>query len=359
MPSKPLTIRYEDDLRLFSSTWRQFGLWAGLLLLVGYPLLASNYWITLGVIASTVTVGSIGLMILTGFTGQISLGHAAFLAVGAYSAAGIATHVGGPFWIGMLAGGAAAAIVGLSVGPFALRLRGLYLAIVTLGLVFLVQHLLRSLPGLSGGAAGIRAPMYWWFETAGAPATFGAVDGTIPLSAGQQLFYVYAGLAAAATLFAKNLHRGHTGRAMTAVRDRDIAASVMGVDLARTKVIAFGLSSFFGGLAGAMFAYQQRFITIDPPFNLALSVEYILVIVIGGLGTVFGAVAGALTFVYVGAVAERLLGGLPLISELTSSQQRILLFSLVVGGFLLVEPLGLYGVWVRIRTYFATWPFRY
>jgi len=308
----------------------------------------------------TTVVGATGLMILTGFTGQISLGHAAFLGLGAYSAAILASHLGWPFWIGLLAGGVCAAAVGLAVGPFALRLRGLYLAIVTLGLIFLVQHLLYSFPRLTGGVAGIRVPMYWWFSEPGAPATFGSGSlFGVSLGFGQQLFYLYAVLAFLAVWFAKNVHRSHTGRAMTAVRDRDMAASAMGVNVAKTKVVAFGLSSFLAGVAGAMFAYQQRFLTIDPPFNLTMSVEYIVIIVVGGLGTVLGGVVGALAFVYVGALAERCLGYLPLISQLTSSQQRIVLFSVIVCGFLLLEPLGLAGLWLRVRTYFASWPFRY
>jgi len=360
MPRAPLTVRFEDDLRLIPGPWQRVGLAAGAVVLTVYPLLLGSYWLALGTVAMTTVVGATGLMILTGFTGQISLGHAAFLGLGAYSAAILAAHLGWPFWMGLIAGGVCAALVGLGIGPFALRLRGLYLAIVTLGLIFLVQHLLHSFPKLTGGVAGIRVPMYWWFEEPGTPATFGAGSPFgVPFAFDQQLFYLYALLAILAVLFAKNLHRSHTGRAMTAVRDRDMAASAMGVNIARTKIVAFGLSSSLAGVAGAMFAYQQRFLTIDPPFNLTMSVEYIVIIVIGGLGTVLGGVVGALAFVYVGALAERFLGHLPLLSQLTSSQQRIVLFSVIVGGFLLLEPLGLAGVWHRVRTYFATWPFRY
>lgn len=144
-----------------------------------------------------------------------------------------------------------------------------------------------------------------------------------------------------------------------AVRDHDLAAAVLGISPARTKIIAFGISSFFAGVAGAMFAYQQPVLTVNPPFNLEMSVQYIAMIVLGGIGTVFGAVWGGIAFAALSPLLEHLGGALPYISELTSAQQSTLLFSLLVIGFLVLEPLGLYGIWLRIKRYFMAWPFRY
>ncbi|MBI4259992.1 MAG: branched-chain amino acid ABC transporter permease [Actinobacteria bacterium] len=366
MPVRPLVTRYEDDLRLFASRWQQAGLALGLVVVLVYPFVAGNRWLSIGNQALVAVVGSTALMILTGFTGQISLGHAAFLAVGAYTAGTLTTHLGLPFWLALPAAGLAAAALGLVVGPFALRLKGLYLAIVTLGMIFVVKHLLLSIPSLTRGVQGIGVPMNWWFVegaeggVAGA-GTFGRpfAVGALRFDFNTQAYFLFLVVAAFTVWFAKNLQRSRTGRAMAAVRDRDIAASVVGVHLARVKVEAFAISSFFAGVAGAMFAFGQRFITVDPPFNLLMSVQYIAMIVLGGIGTVFGAVAGALAFTMLTPLAETVGRGLPLIGDLSSLERSTLLFSLLVGAFLLFEPLGLFGIWLRIKLYFLAWPFRY
>jgi branched-chain amino acid transport system permease protein len=144
-----------------------------------------------------------------------------------------------------------------------------------------------------------------------------------------------------------------------AVRDHDVAAAVMGVNPARAKITAFGLSSFFAGLAGGMFALQQQFITVDPPFNLLLSVQYIAMIVLGGIGTVFGAVWGALAFVFLSPLLEIVGRATPGLDQLSSSLQSTLLFAILVITCLVFEPLGLYGLWLRVKRYFMAWPFRY
>ncbi len=358
MPTTPLSVRYEDDLRLFASVWRRIGIVLLAVGVVAFPFVVDGRWVMTANFALVAVVGAVGLMILTGFTGQISLGHAAFLAIGAYTAAVTGDTFGLPFWLSIPLGGALAALVGLAVGPFALRLRGLYLAIVTLGLVFIVNHLLRAFPEVTGGLSGIRVPMLWWFD---GPRVGDATWelGPLTLASREQLYFLFVLITVGVVLFATNLRRSRTGRAMNAVRDRDVAAAVMGVNVARTKLEAFGISSFIAGMAGAMFGYVQTFITIDPPFNLIMSIEYIAMIVLGGVGTVVGAVLGGLAFVAIGPIAEHLLGGLPLLSELSSSQQQRLMFAVIVGAFLLLEPLGLYGVWIRIKIYFMAWPFRY
>lgn len=358
MPTKPLSIRYEDDLRLLSSRWRQAGLVLLVLFSLAFPLRASSLWLTLGAEILVFVVGAVGLMILTGFTGQISLGHAAFIGIGGYTAAILAGTYGVPFWVIIPIAGVLAAAVGLAVGPFALRLRGLYLAIVTLGLVFLVAHMLRSFPEWTGGLSGIAVPMLWWFDG----PVVGSSDVTIlgtPLDSSIQKYYLFLVLATVAVLFATNLRRSHTGRAMAAVRDRDVAAAVMGVDVARSKYVAFGVSSFLAGVAGAMFGWESQFLTIDATVNLLISIEYIAIIVIGGIGTVVGAVLGAVAFVVLGQLADAFLGELPLLSELSSAQRRNSFQAILVAGFLIAEPFGLYGIWIRIKFYFMAWPFRY
>lgn len=363
MPTRALVTRYEDDLRRFPDLWQKVGLALGFALVMIWPWAVGPYGLTVANLAMVAVVGSVGLMVLTGFTGQISLGHAAFMALGAYTAA-VGGSFGVPVWLVLPLAGAVAAAVGLAVGPFALRLKGLYLAIVTLGLLFLVNHTLLSLPELTGGVGGIPVPVLTRFGEAlpryALPEFAKPIAlGPLSLTFERKLYFLFLLVATLVVLGASNLARTNAGRAMMAVRDHDLAAAVLGVNPARPKVIAFGLSSAFTGIAGAMFAYQQQYVTVDPPFNLLMSVQYIAMIVLGGVGTVFGAVAGGIAFTVLSPAAEKVGAFIPLLNTLSSAQQATLLFSLVVMGFLLFEPLGLYGIWLRVKRYFMAWPFRY
>lgn len=362
MPTRPLVTSYEEDLRRFPDRWQQVGLVALAVFLAVWPFVASARWLSVSNQASTAIVGALALMLLTGFAGQISLGHAAFLAVGAYTTAVGGKHLGLPFWLLIPTSGVTAAAVGLLVGPFALRLRGLYLAIVTIGMLLLVDHTLLSLPEWTGGVGGTAVPIHMGFAEAGS----GLGDFSGPLQIGgfeltfdQKLYFLYAAIAVAATVLVSNIRRSRTGRAMMAVRDSDLAAEALGVSPARTKVLAFGLSSFLAGVAGSMFAYQQQYITVEPPFDLIMSVQYIAMIVLGGIGTVGGAVMGALAYTVLTPLAEMVGRELPVISSLSSAQQSTLLFSVLVIAVLVVEPLGLYGAYLRVKRYFLAWPFRY
>jgi branched-chain amino acid transport system permease protein len=364
MPTRALVTSYKEDSRLFADLWHKIAWVLGGAVLLAWPWVVSARWLTIGVQTLTAVVGSVALMILTGFAGQISLGHAAFLAVGAYTAAILGHAVHMPFWLAMPLAGLAAAAVGLCVGPFALRLRGLYLALVTLGLIFIVAHLLLSFPDVTGGVSGLSVPMHTWFTAPEGTSSLGAMTqtgsiGGIEIRFSTKLYYLYLALAIGVSLMGVNLRRSHSGRAMMAVRDSDLAAEALGVDPARTKILAFGISSFLAGVAGAMYAFEQQYITVEPPFDLHMSVSYIAMIVIGGIGTIFGAVAGAITLVMVSPLVESLTAGLPLLSELTSAQRSTLVFSLLVCGFLIFEPLGLLGIYLRIKRYFLAWPFRY
>lgn len=362
MPNRPLTTSYQDDFSLLAGRWERIGLLLLTVFVLAYPYFATTNWVTVANLALIAVVGSVALMILTGFTGQISLGHAAFLAIGAYTTGVLGSKFGLPFWLLIPASGVMAAAVGLMIGPFALRLEGLYLAIVTIGLTFLVNHVLLSMPDVTGGHVGLMVPAHAWFGEANQPLTAFTETwriGGFDFNFERKLYFVFLLVAVLTTFAARNLARSNTGRAMMAVRDQDVAASVMGVSPARTKIIAFGISSFFAGVAGALYGLQQQFITVDPPFNLLLSVQYIAMIVLGGVGTVFGAVAGALAFVFLSPLLEILGRHTPLLQELSSSQQSTLLFAVLVIVTLVFEPLGLYGIWLRIKRYFLAWPFRY
>ncbi len=361
MPNRPLTADYLDERKLWLGRWERRGMILLVALMLAFPLLATTNWVTIANLTMVSIVGSVALMILTGFTGQISMGHAAFLALGAYTAAVLGSHWQWPFWLILPVSGTVAALVGLAVGPFALRLEGLYLAIVTIGLIFLVNHVLLSFPQYTGGVGGIAVPMYAGFGEGGQGGLSALTEtvwiGDFALNFERKLYLLFSLLMLLSVWGIRNLARSNAGRAMMAVRDHDLAAAVMGVNPARTKIIAFGLSSFIAGIAGAMFAFQQQFLTVEPPFNLLMSVQYIAMIVLGGIGTVFGAVAGPIAFVVLSPLMEALGRNLPLLDQLNSSQQSTLLFALLVMGFLIFEPLGLYGIWLRIKRYFMAWPF--
>jgi branched-chain amino acid transport system permease protein len=364
MPRRTLITRYQDDLSLFPDRWHVVGWLVCAPLALLYPFLASDAWLTVGNLALVAVVGSVSLMILTGFAGQISLGHAAFMALGAYTTAVLGNRLHLPAFVLLPMAGAVAAAVGLAVGVFALRLEGLYLAIVTLGLIFLVNHALLSFPEHTQGLTGIAVPVHTWFGGDDAARARGSIHDPVTvlgltLTFERKLYLAFLGLAALVTYLAKNLQRSATGRALMAVRDRDLAAAALGVSPARAKILAFGISSFLAGVAGGMFALQQQYITVDPPFNLYLSVQYIAMIVLGGLGTVFGAVTGALAFTMLQPLLEEVGALLPFLSGLTRAQQATVLFSLLVILVLAFEPLGITGVWLRVKRYFAAWPFRY
>lgn len=359
MPVRPLVTSYEQDLGLYPDFWHRLGWSLAGVGLLALPWVASARWLSVANQALVAIVGAAGLMILTGFAGQISLGHAAFLAVGAYTVAvaGELWHL--PFWLGLPLAGFLAAAVGLAVGPFALRLKGLYLAIVTLGLLFLVQHTLMSLNTWTHGVSGIAVPLHLTFSPDG--PVFGRTFTTGPLTwtFERQLYLLYLPITATAAWACRNLQRSNTGRAMMAVRDSDLAAAALGVSPARAKVTAFGLSSFLAGVAGAMFAWQQQYITIEPPFDLHLSVMYIAMIVLGGLGTTFGAIWGAAFVVVLTPLSQALGRVLPGLGALSTAQQATVVTAVVVCLLLIFEPLGLLGVWLRVKRYFASWPFSY
>ena len=362
MPTRPLVTRYEDDLVLFPDLWHKLGLLAAALALLLFPLVASDYWLTVANNAMVAVVGAVAMMVLTGFAGQVSLGHAAFLAVGAYTVAILGGSWGVPFWIALPLAGLVAAGVGLAVGPFALRLEGLYLAIVTVGLLFLVEQGLRNGLDVAYGKDYLPVPMELGFgrppPDALGPFRTTTALGSLEVRPDHKLYALFLVLTAVTVWVGRNIGRSNLGRAMMAVRDRDLAASTLGVHPGRTKLAAFGLSSFMAGVAGAMYACAHPVLTLEP-FSLKMSIEYVAMVVLGGIGTIFGAVWGALAYTVLLPVAEQLGSVLPFPAGFTSEHQSVLIFFPLLCAFLVFEPLGLFGIWLRVKRYFLAWPFRY
>ena len=356
---------YDEELALFNTRPKQVGVAAIVVLALVMPWVLTDPLLQTLATAFVFAIGALGLNIVTGLAGQVSLGHAFFLGIGAYTAAAISGDPDGrtigygvtflPLWL--LAGGLVAAVAGALVAPLATRLRGLYLAIVTLGLVFVGEHIFKEWEALTGGA-GVGRP-------AAEPVIFGyAFDQDNEfLTKDQNLYLLMLVLLLVFALLARNLARSRVGRAFAAVRDRDVAAEMMGINLGRTKLLAFAISSFYAGCAGALLYTITGF--FDPTsFNLLLSVQFIAMVLIGGAGTVAGTLMGALFISLLPTLTRAIPDYIPWISVQVTDVPNVfqleqILYGLLIVGFLLFEPRGLFGIWIRIRNYWKSWPFSY
>jgi branched-chain amino acid transport system permease protein len=324
--------------------------WTGVLMvaLLCAPLVVGNYLLTLMVSALIAVIGAVGLNVLTGTTGLISLGQAGFLAVGAYANAILLSDYGMPVWLTLPAAGLASGLVSIVVGIPSLRLKGLYLAITTLAFSFIINHFILYADSLTHGSNGI-------FVT-------GASVLGIKFDRGLPLYYLSLGLAVAMVLATLNLSRTRIGRAWMAIRDHDIAARVMGIDLVRYKLLAFFISSFIVGIAGALMSLQIRFVNIDV-FALILSIEALAIIIFGGLGSIAGAVIGA---VFLSFLPELIRILVSIFASEDSAfytsyvfEIRGIAYGVVIVIFLRFKPEGLIGLWRDARKYWSNWPLAY
>ena len=360
-----MPLRYEDDLKLFKSRQARIGL--ALLLVVGvlYPLSTkSNLWLTVFDYAGIFAIGAIGLNLLTGYTGQVSLGHAFFVGIGAYCTVFFGGQHHQSMIVWLLAAAVIGGVLGGIIGPFALRLRGNYLAVVSLGLVFLGLQSFKHYDGITGGPGGrsIAVPMKL------GPVNFSKLSiGNQVYTKNQGFFLLVWAVVAVMALLAKNIVRTRPGRAMQAVRDRDVAAEVIGVSLFRYKVGAFVISSAMAAVAGALFAAYQGFVQPDD-WGLALAIEYVAIIIVGGIGTIFGSILGALFIAAIPQLVNRYSGSIPLVTKtvgqthgfhLTVFQLNQAIFGVLIVLFLVIEPRGLAAVWLRLKAYVKSWPFSY
>jgi branched-chain amino acid transport system permease protein len=364
--SRPLLhTSYRSDMALLNTRSKLVTVLLIIAAALLLPLALTDQYLTILARGSAFAIGAIGLMLLTGFAGQVSLGHAFFAAVGFYAAAVIAGDPDGRtlgfgitevvVWLPIA--GLVAAVVGVVVAPLATRLRGLYLAIVTLGLVFVGEHLFEQWRSVTGGPSNGRPPP---------PLTVLGYrldqDGPF-FTRQQQLFWVMLVLLVLFALAARNIGRSNVGRAFTAVRDRDIAAGVIGVDVVRQKTVAFAISSFYAGCFGGL--YYTTFLNVNPEqFNLFLSVQFIVMVLIGGVGTISGAIAGAFLIALLPKITQTLAAVLPFVSTrpadiLNDSLMQFVLYGLLIIGFLIFEPRGLFGIWHRIRSWWKSFPFSY
>lgn len=321
--------------------------WAavGLALVAVFPLFANSYALNLATTVAVAGVAVVGLNLLCGVAGQLSLGHAGFMAIGAYTQAILTTDHAWPALLALPVAGGLAAVCGLVVGVPSLRLRGLYLALTTLGFSYIVTHVLVEWESVTRGPSGM-------------PATPMRIAGTA-LGPDAAIHYVAWAVLVLAILGSLNLARSRVGRAWFALHEHDIAASAMGVNLTAYKLMAFLASSFLAGCAGALMAAQTRYVNVDS-FSILLSVEVLAMLIVGGMGRVSGAVLGAAFIVMLPELLRWAAGssGLQLEALLSTHahEARELLYGAVILLFLRFEPEGLAGIWRKSRRFLVTWP---
>ncbi|GIH08590.1 branched-chain amino acid ABC transporter permease [Rhizocola hellebori] len=366
MKNRPLLYTsYAGEMGLLNTRAKQLSVGLMILVALVLPFVLDDQWLSLLAICAATAIGAIGLGLVTGYAGQVSLGHAFFIGIGTFTAAVLSGDPNGRtlgfgitnMLIWLPAAGLVALVAGIIVAPLATRLRGLYLAIVTLGLVVIGEHIFAEWSDVTGGLGVGRPPAT--LDVAGYHVGVTDSVGTKD----QKAYWLMLILLVVFALAARNLARSKVGRAFTAIRDRDIAAGVIGVNLPRYKTIAFAISSFYAGCAGALLYPLIGF--IEPgSFNLGMSVLYVAMVLIGGAGTISGAIAGAFFITLLPTLTRQLMPLLPFISESSDRipnllQLQTILYGVLIIGFLIFEPRGLFGIWIRIRSYWKSWPFSY
>jgi len=313
--------------------------------LLAFPFVANSYWLYLACLVAIHVASATGLNILTGYTGLVSLGQAAFMGLGAYTVAVLELRAGTPALLNLAAAGVVAMAGGVVVGIPSLRVKGLYLAIATIAASFIAHFLFANWSSLTGGTAGLSLP----------PASvFGVV-----LDTSFRIYWLVVPITVLMVAGAANLFRTRIGRAFIAIRDRDISAEVLGIPLLRYKLLSFALSSFYAGVAGGLWAYFFRVVTPES-FPLIMSIFFLAAIIVGGMGTILGGILGAAFMTMVPELLKLLVGWLPLggNAALVLSPVRTMVFGALIVGFLIFEPHGLAEIWRRVRRFFHLYPFR-
>ncbi len=331
---------YNQDIALAKHNGQVF--WYSLLgvLLAAAPWIIPEYWLAQLTFILIYSIVGLGLMLLAGFTGLFSLGHAAFLGVGAYTQA-VLTGMGWPFPLALACAAGLSAAVGLVVGLPALRVKGIYLGMATLSFGFIVEEVFARWEKVTGGNSGIHIK---------APDLFGW-----KLNSGEEFYFLCLVIAVLSTLAIVNLLRSPTGRAFVAIRDSEISAQSMGIHLARYKTLSFALSAALAGIGGALYAHKLQFISPEQ-FNIIQSIDLLLMVVIGGLGSVHGAFLGAIFLISMPQVISLGKDYLPAAIGQAPGLQSVV-YGAVLIAFVLFEPLGIYGRWLKLRTYFQLFPF--
>ena len=356
-PAGDFRTSYQADRTIFPARGSAIACVIGLVVLCVLPLhigatpLVSSYWLALVIKIAFYGIAALGLNILVGFTGQISLGHSAFFGFGAFMSAYLSGKHGVPVALSIPAAGIATGFLGVIVGLPAARLKGLYLAIATLASQFVLQDFFSRAEWFTGGAAGANAPPF---------SLFG-----LQLSGDRKYYYVVLFYLVVMYIFAANLMRTRDGRAMVAVRDHYLSAEVMGINLTYYRILAFGISSLYAGIAGALMAHYTSFVSAEA-FDLLLSINFLAMIIIGGLGSVMGSLMGTVFILYLPELMQSIVRwvqsmGFTQSAGFTEGLAYIkeMAIGLAIVLFLIFEPDGLAARWRKIKAYWKLYPFSY
>ena len=336
---------YAQDLALTGTRFERVALSLFVVALLAFPLVASPFQLDLACQVFLACVGSLSLMLLTGYAGQISLGHAGLMAAGAFTVGILFRETNAPFWITLPAAALVGGVLGVIFGLPSLRLRGLYLAVSTLALHFVVVYLGGEYETRRGFSTGIMID----------PPQLGGIS----ISDGRAWYFILLAAAALTLLLCLNLLRARTGRAWRAIRAHETVAEALGIGIAGYKLLAFVISSAITAVAGALFAYYRGFVSVEA-FSLFLTIQYVAMIIIGGMGSLVGALLGAAFVTVFPYVIETGLLALPGAQRYAGVLFAVnyAAFGLVMILFLMLEPLGLVGIWHRVQSYFLLWPFK-
>lgn len=344
----PSTLRtgYQQDMQLLDSGFVRFWAIAGLLVALTLPFLLSNFWTGIANQAVIAIIGALALNLLMGTTGQISLGHAGFIAAGAFTAAALVTHFDAPIVICLIAAAIVGAILGVLVGLPALRLKGLYLAVSTLAAYFVIVVGLGQYQAAISYGAGFTMP----------PA---GILGFM-IESERTWFYVLLPIALGVVLLNINWLRSAYGRAWMAIHHRDISAESLGINAAAYKLLAFSASTALTCFSGALWAYHTGFVSVEA-FDFHMLIQYLAMVIIGGLGSILGCILGAVFVIVLPHLISYATEAIPFLQGMGSQvfELQIGLFGVIMLLFLILEPRGLSGIWARVRFYFQLWPFKY
>jgi branched-chain amino acid transport system permease protein len=347
-PCGVFSSSYAKDKAIFQTPahWIWFVAFVGFLIVL--PMLFPSSIIDQMIILFIQLIAVLGLMLLTGYCGQISIGQSAFMAVGAFASAILVSNLGWPFWLALISAILLSVIIGLIFGLPALRIKGFYLAMSTLAAQFIIVWAIIHVPKLTGGSDGMRV------------ARINLMG--FMLDTHFKYYYFSFAFAALFTYFAKNLARSRVGRAWIAIRDNDIVAEVMGINIAHYKLLAFAICSAFAGVAGALWAHYVPGINYEH-FTLWDSIWFLAMIVIGGSGTIIGAIFGLLFIRVLDQLVTILFPfitqNIPTLNEASLAGALLSIYGLAVVLFLILEPRGLAHRWELFKAWYRLWPFKY
>jgi branched-chain amino acid transport system permease protein len=338
---------YIKDEALFQSLFVKLclALFFGFLLIV--PFVANAYFLYMANMIGFAVIGAVGLNLLTGFTGQISLGHSAFIGVGAYTSAILITRCGFSFWASLPFAGLVSALAGLIIGLPSLRVKGLYLCIATLASQFIFEFIFVHWESMTKGITGIHIP----------PPRI----GSFKFETEKDFYWITLFFVILSVGYARNLVRSRMGRAFVAIRDRDLSAEIIGINLLRYKLSAFAISSFLAGITGALWVSFLKVITPEH-FPFILSIQFLAMIIIGGMGSILGSIFGAVFMTIVPELLNYIAGVVkmqaPGYEEIFIPMKEVIFGGLII-LFLVFESRGLAEIWNRIKGFFRLWPFSY